>query len=275
MMQEEIVVSVLRQTALDVLLNGPRVYSTAPEAARKRLIDEQIMGGNLANAARIDMNNEAYLKELIKLSSNGKKSVSASASGLQFFIVQGGGEGFLDPSYEGKDASRVFLGGGVTTSGAPGTAMIFDDNDLIAAFDQKGKLINSALLRRPIAITNPNIWTEGTANKVYEAWDGSPVGIYRNTNPRFSIWYYGLWINDKLGYYNKGWVRIDLHKEEATNGCIFIKDPDTPPLSETIRLNAFEPQFIKDIQSHIGAKTKPNIGTMHMIDIGTMHLIDI
>lgn len=267
--------SALRQTALDVLLNGHRVYSTAPEAARKRRLDEQIMGGNAANAARIDMNRESYLKELIKLSSRGKKSVSDNARGLQFFIIQGGAEGFLDPSYDGTDASHVFLGGGFTTSGAPGTAMIFDDNDLIAAFDQKGDLISAALLRRPISITNPSIWTEGTANKVYEAWDGSPVSIYRNRN--FGVVYYGLWINDKLGYYtrSKGWVRIDIHKEEATNGCIFIKDPDTPPLSETIRLNAFEPQFIKDIQKAVGAKTKQNIGTMHMIDIRTMDLIDI
>ncbi len=267
--------SALRQTALDVLLNGPRVYSTAPEAARKRRLDEQIMGGNSANAARIDMNREAYLKELIKLSSRGKKSVSDNARGLQFFIIQGGAEGFLDSSFEGTNASRVFVGGGFTTSGAPGTAMIFDDNDLIAAFDQKGTLISSALLRRPISIMNPNIWTEGTADRVYEAWDGSPVSLYRNRN--FRVEYYGLWINDRVGYYTrqKGWVRIDLHKEEATNGCIFIKDPETPPLSETIRLNAFEPQFIREVQKAIGARTKPNIGTMHMIDIRTMDLIDI
>jgi hypothetical protein len=238
------------------------VYSDAPEAAKKRLIDDKIKTEIYDN---IDMHDEQYLKILIHHASDGKKTVSSSARGLQFFIVKGGGEGFLDPYYAGKDASRVVVGGGVTTSGAPGTMMIFDDNDLIAAFDQKGKLINSALLRRPISITNPNIWTEGTANKVYDAWDGSPVGIYRNTNPRFSIKYYGLWINDKLGYYNNGWVRIDIHKEEATNGCIFIKDPGTPPMSETARLNAFEPRFIKDVQDKIGAKTKWHIGTMHMI----------
>jgi len=248
-----------------------RVYSAAPEAAKKRLIDEKIKTDIYDN---IDMHDELYLGILIHHSSQGKKTVSSSARGLQFFIVKGGGEGFLDASYGGRDASRVLVGGGVTTDGKPGTTMIFDDNDLIAVFDPKGKLISSALLRRPISIATPkkpHFWTEGTANKVYDAWDGSPVSMYRNRN--FSIEYYGLWINDKLGYYTrkKGWVRIDIHKEEATNGCIFIKDSNTPPLSETpspsetIRLNAFEPQFIKDIQKKIGATIKWNIGTMHMI----------
>ena len=238
------------------------VYSAAPEAAAKRRLDEKIRTGIWDN---IDMHDEEYLKTLIHESSQGKKTVSSSARGLQFFIVKGGAEGFLDSHYASKDASRIVKGGGITTSGKPGTMMIFDDNDLIAAFDRKGKLVSSALLSRPISITNPNIWTEGTANKVYEAWDGQPVSIYRNTNPRFSIHYYGLWINDKLSYYMKGWVRIDLHKKEATNGCIFIMDPDTPPMSEPTRLNAFEPRFIKDVQKAAGAKIKWNIGTMHMI----------
>lgn len=242
-----------------------RVYSAAPEAAKKRLIDDKIKTGIYEN---IDMNDELYLKELINQSSQGKKSVSTSARGLQFFIVKGGGEGFLDASYGGRDASRVLVGGGVTTDGKPGTMMIFDDNDLIAAFDKKGKLIRSALLSRPISIRTPdepNKWTEKTANMVYDAWDGQPVSIYRNRNPNWLIEYYGLWVNDKLSYYKNGWVRIDIHKEEATNGCIFIKDPNTPRMSETIRLNAFEPQFIKDIQKNIGATIKWNIGTMHMI----------
>jgi hypothetical protein len=244
---------------------APGVYSVAPEGTEKRIIDAAI-----ERFVDIDMHDAAYLRQLIGLSSLYKKTVSERASGLQFFIVKGGGEGFLDSLYAGKDASRIVRGGERTTSGAPGTMMIFDDNDLIAAFDQKGNLVSSALLRRPISIRtpdDPNKWTEGTANKVYDAWDGQPVSIYRNTNPDWDIHYYGLWINDKLGYYTrkKGWVRIDLHKKEATNGCIFIMDPNTPPMSEPARLNAFEPRFIKDVQKAIDAKTKSNIGTMHMI----------
>lgn len=239
-------------------------YSAAPEAAKKRSIDAKIKADIYD---KIDMQDEEYLKILIHHSSGGKKTVSSSAKSLQFFIVKGGAEGFLDSAYAGSDASRVVVGGGVTTSGAPGTMMIFDNNDLIAAFDKKGKLIGSALLKRPISITNPNIWTEDTANKVYDAWDRSPVSLYRNRN--YDIAYYGLWINDKVGYYTRevNWVRIDLHKQEATNGCIFIVDPATPPLSDKPRLNAFEPKFIKDIQRQIGANTKSNIGTMHMIKI--------
>ena len=133
------------------------------------------------------------------------------------------------------------------------------------AFDKTGNLINSALLRRPISIVNPNIWTEHTANLVYDAWDGQSVSLYRNTN--FDIKYYGLWIDDSRGWYRSGHVRVDLHKREATNGCIFILENGTPRYAEKAKLNAFEPQFIKDIQSIVGAMTKTNIGKMHMVDI--------
>jgi hypothetical protein len=41
---------------------------------------------------------------------------------------------------------------------------------------------------------------------------------------------------------------VDLHKQEATNGCIFIVDPKTPPYDDNAAaiaaLNNFEPQFI-------------------------------
>ena len=38
---------------------------------------------------------------------------------------QGGGDGFLAKTYDGVDASRFVQGGGVTTSGQPGTMMIW------------------------------------------------------------------------------------------------------------------------------------------------------
>jgi hypothetical protein len=62
-------------------------------------------------------------------------------------------------------------------------------------------------------------------------------------------------------------VRVDLHKQEATNGCIFIVDEFTPPLSNPALLNRFEPQLIKDIQSEVGARTRPNIGTMNVLSV--------
>jgi len=249
--------------------NGLHTYSAAPEAAKKRALDMRIMDQDYKFGSLIDMKSESYLKMLIDLASDGKKSVKERARGLQFFIVKGGAEGFLDASYQDRDASRIPGGSAVTTDGKPGTTMIFDDNDLIAVFDTKGKLVSSALLSRPISIATPKkplFWTEPTANKVYDAWDGQPVSIYRNETPGW-IKYYGLWINDKLSYYANGWVRIDLHKKEATNGCIFILDPNTPPHAETDRLNAFEPQFILDVQKKIGAKTKWGIGTMHMVKV--------
>jgi hypothetical protein len=148
--------------------------------------------------------------------------------------------------------------------------MVFDNNDLLAVFDSEGKLIGSALLKRPISIIDPSekdphVWTEGTANLVYDAWDGQPVTLYHNKH--YDIEYFGLMIWDKLRLYARHKVMVDLHKQEKTNGCIFIVDPDTPKLSHTTQLNMFEPQLIKDIQDHIGARTKSNIGTMNVIEI--------
>lgn len=237
-------------------------YSKAAEAGTKAKVDTAILGG--VPPGGLSLADEGYLKALIKHVSGGKVIVGG-ARRLQFFIVKGGGEGFLDAAYAGIDASRVTVGGGMTTSGAAGTEIVFDDNDLIVAFDKTGKLISAALLRRPLSIKHPSIWTEHTANKVYNAWDGQSVSLYRNTN--FDIKYFGLMIDDKLGYYRTGKVRIDLHKEEATNGCIFIRDPATPGLGEPNKLNTFEPEFIKKVQAALGAQRGYNIGTMRVFSI--------
>jgi hypothetical protein len=247
------------------------VYSKAPEADPKLRIDQSLMGGDFANRARIDMDDEDYLKQLIYLATGGRRVVRTGVKGLQFFMIKGGGEGFLKPYYRGKDASRHMVGDGATTSNSSGgVTMIFDNNDLLAVFEGSGKLLGSALLKRPISIIDPsekdpNVWTEGTANQIYDAWDGRPVRLYRNKH--YDIEYYGLMIWDKLGWYAKRHVMVDLHKQEKTNGCIFIVDPDTPRLADPARLNLFEPQLIKDIQHHIGARTKDNIGTMQVIEI--------
>jgi hypothetical protein len=234
-------------------------YSTAPEAQKKKDIDAKI-GGTM------DLTNEGYLKALIKEASKGAVSVSDKAGGLQFFIVKGGGEGFLDATHIGKNASRMEQYH--DTTAASGIEMIFDDNDLLAVFGRDGTLIGAAVLSRPIFVA-PTPGQSGlreiTANSVYDAWDGQPVSIYRNE--RFTVKYYGLAVDDSLGKYRSGAVRIDLHKEEDTNGCIFIKDKDTPSTDHLPLLNGFEPKLILAIQKAIGAKTKSNIGTMRMIDI--------
>jgi len=256
--------AVVPESVLKSMFNQAHVYSAAAEAGRKRAIDEQIMGGNFGNLSKIDMGSEGYLKSLIEIASGGKHKVMPS-NGLQFYMIKGGAEGFLDPSYRGQDASRVIESSGTTTSGAAGTVMIFDNNDLLAVFEKSGALLGSALLIRPISIRHPNIWSEPTANRIYDAWDRQRVSLYHNAN--FDVKYYGLMIHDKLGWYASGKVRVDLHKQEATNGCIFIVDPSTPPYSDILRLNAFEPKLIRDIQARVGAKAKSNIGTMHVITI--------
>lgn len=247
------------------LFNATHVYSKAPEAARKRKIDEDIMGGDFSKGSLIDMSSGAYLKELVRRASKGQTTVKAKSKELQFFIVKGGAEGFLPSAYRGIDASNITRSS-VTTTGAPGTTMRFDNNDLICVFGTEGQMISSALLQRPLSITNPNIWTEQTANKVYDAWDNQYVSLYKNQNPNFDIKYMGLQVDDKLGYYQTGKARIDLHKQEATNGCIFLVDPNTPSYSDPAKLSAFEPKFITDVMNEVGSK-RYHIGIMHMITI--------
>ncbi len=253
--------------------NDGHTYSKAPEASTKRMIDMQIMGNDFANGYKIDMTSESYLKELIKRASSGKYSVFGESSGVQFFIVKGGGEGFLYPWLRDYNADRVIHADKPTTSGEVGYRSIFDYNDLMAAFDKTGTLISSALLERPVSIavpSDPTKWTEVTSSTVYDAWDGQWVSLYLNTYLFLKyngIKYYGLRVDDSKGYYRNNWARIDIHKQEQTNGCMFIVDPATPSLTNKTMLDEFEPQFIKNIQKAIGAKAKENIGKMHMITI--------
>jgi hypothetical protein len=142
-------------------------------------------------------------------------------------------------------------------------AFRWDFNDLLAVFDPHGKRIGAALLQRPISIDG--IWTKKTANAIYDAWDKKGVSIYRNTN--FDVPYLGLVVDD--GMKKKGWV--DLHKQEATNGCIFIVDPNTPEYGKD-ELKTFEPQLINDILASIGKRPDDVKGT---ISLGIMHVVDI
>lgn len=238
------------------------VYSKAPEAARKRDIDLQIIGDDYRRSAEISLNNGDYLKELIRLGSNSKQKVSDSARKIQFFIIRGGAEGLLPADMAGKDASNVLFPGS-TTSGKKSPEFRFDNDDLLAVFDPRGKLIGAALLQRPISITG--IWTEKTANAVYNTWNSKEVSIYRNKN--FDVPYLGLVVDD--GMKKKAWV--DLHKQEATNGCIFIVDPNTPEYG-TEELLKFEPKLITDILASIGKRPDQVTGT---ISLGIMHLVDI
>ncbi|MGD9615486.1 MAG: hypothetical protein AB7H90_08780 [Alphaproteobacteria bacterium] len=248
-------------------------YSKAPEASAKRMIDLQIMENDFAKGHRINMQSEEYLKELIKRASGGRFKAIGGSSGLEFFIIRGGGEGFLDPRYRDKNASRDIRFYGSTTAGEVGSTFVFDCNDLIVAFDKRGKLISSALLERPISIAlrnDPNFWTESTANQVYDAWDGQWVSLYQNTYfflKYNGVKYYGLWVSDSKNFYATGKVRIDIHKQEQTNGCIFIVDPATPSLANKAALDDFEPLFITSIQSEIKAKVRQNIGKMHIVTI--------
>jgi len=235
------------------------VYSKAPEAARKRDLDLQIIGDDYSRSAEISISNEKYLKDLIKLASNGAQQVRDRTQKIQFFIIRGGAEGFL-PSELGKENAADVIAPGTNTDGES-FDYHFDNNDLLAVFDPRGKLIGAALLQRPTLAPR---WSTDAANSTYDAWNNKAVSIYRNTN--FDVPYLGLVVDDGK---KRGWV--DMHKQEATNGCIFIVDPATPALG-TPELNTFEPKLVKDVLASIGKNPAEVKGT---IWLGMMHVVDI
>jgi hypothetical protein len=246
------------------------VYSNAREAARKRDIDLQIIGDDYSRSAEISLNNGNYLKELIRRGSSGKEKVSDSARKIQFFIIRGGAEGFLgdQPFLAGRDLSKENAGDVVferETTDHKKIRSHFDLNDIVAVFDPRGNLIGAALLERPISI--PGRISQGKTTAVYNSWHNKAVSIYRNAN--FSVPYLGLVIDDGMKGKNGAW--IDLHKREATNGCIMIEDPSTPDLNSE-EINNFEPKLIKDIVASIGKRPEDVKGT---IRLGIMHVIDI
>lgn len=53
-------------------MGAPHIYSSSPEANRKRAFDTQITGGDLTKQDKIDMNSEDYLKQLTQLASKGQ-----------------------------------------------------------------------------------------------------------------------------------------------------------------------------------------------------------
>src|ERR1700757_3535802 len=96
--------------------DGSHVYSKAKEAATKRAIDLQIIGGDYSRSGEISLENEDYLKKLIEIGSRHKQKVSESTKyGLQFFIIHGGGEGLLPPQNEDKNAGRTTASGHATS----------------------------------------------------------------------------------------------------------------------------------------------------------------
>jgi hypothetical protein len=168
-------------------------YSRALEAARKRDIDLQIIGDDYARSAEISLSSETYLKELIRLGSHGKQTVDSGAKKIQFFIIRGGAEGSLGVDMAKADASNVVFAG-ASTGGRKPMECRFDNNDLLAVFGPRGNVIGAALLQRPIFITG--MWSEKTANAVYDKWNGKDVSIYRNT--KFDVTYLGIVIDDGM-----------------------------------------------------------------------------
>jgi len=67
------------------------VYSASKDAPKKQQLDDWIAAEGTARK----LDDPVYLKKLILRCADGGAGVADHAAGLQFFIVQGGGEGFL------------------------------------------------------------------------------------------------------------------------------------------------------------------------------------
>jgi len=239
-------------------------YSTAPEAKTKLAIDLKFIHNDFIRSSDISITNEAYLKFLIETASNGKVKVRASTK-LQFYIIRGGGEGFLPPSFRGVDASS-FTFSSTSTTGVTTRDSEMDYNDLMVVFDKTTRLLSAARLERPLMIKGR--WSKNTANRVYDSWNSREVFIYKNEN--FNVKFLGLGVRDP--YRGKG-ATVDMHKQENTNGCIFIVDRATPDLGDDAALGEFEPQLIKDVLKQAGVDIT-KVGHKS-ISLGKMHLVTI
>jgi len=242
------------------------VYSLAIDAGRKRAIDLQIIGNDYGRGSEIRLDNQAYLKQLIDVVSNGRRKVQGAAPGLQFYIVKGGAEGLLPETLRDSDAD-VNVTHWTDTAGHLGETD-FDENDLLVVFGRDGALVGAARLRRPTFVATRI--RRATAAKVFAAWDSKPVLIYRNTSS-IPGWvpYLGLGVRD--GFRNHG-VAIDIHKVESTNGCFFIDDP-TQFVAGAPDVRTFEPVLIKKVIAARGLVEADITGKS--IDLGTMNIIDV
>jgi hypothetical protein len=261
----------LPESPAKVAFDKAHVYSLAPEGRRKRAIDLQIIGGDYSKSDEIRFDNEDYLKKLIAIASNGKQSVSAKVRVMQFFIVRGGAEGLLPEALRKIDA-RNNVTSWTGTDGKPGRTD-FDENDLIAVFSTDGTLIGAARLRRPTYVQGR--LSRETAARVYDAWANKHVFIYSSQVAGW-IPYLGLALDDGFrdGSANKGeHVYVDMHKEEQTNGCIFVVDKATPALG-TDALRTFEPTLIRKILAAKGID-EATVKAKHRVELGTMRVVTI
>jgi hypothetical protein len=296
--------------AQKVEFDRTHVYSGAREAAAKRALDLKIIGGDYSRGGEISLDNGNYLEQLIELAS-GAPRVSQYAKSLQFFIIQGGGEGFLPEHIDDQYADTTPVGQmnagrmrkrGWTTDGKP-EIDLYDENDIIAVFDSSGGFVSAARIERPVSI--PGWWGEGTAKKVNNNWDNKPVSIYRNTywfklqKPSRPVGqgviYLGLAVHEH--YRSSEHITVDIHKQENTNGCILIVDRNTPkdlekldPQGRTLaafdktqgkvvpvplkEIDLFEPKFIVDILGAVG-KAPEDVKEHANLPLGITHIIRI
>jgi hypothetical protein len=262
-----------------------RHYSAAPEAATKRRFDEAI---TLASGRpwKLVQLGEDYFKSLIEMASGGQIRVKSAAPELQFFIIRGGGEGFLPTNLPGGAPTASTNADDVLqdreTPGGVVKQMRMDFNDILIAFGRSGELVDSVPLMRPRFIPrSPGDLgiTAATAEGVYSSWDGRGVFVYRDTSftnaDGILIPYLGIAVDDPYRLGHPVLCPVDIHKEEGTNGCILIWGDiwsDTAP-EDPIVLGMYEPRFTLRVLAAAGldpatiGHSRTSLGSMRMITI--------
>lgn len=242
--------------------SGGGYYSISLIAVAKKKIDDSMKSKGID----INISDEKYLKALIKEIGHDEVKPNGSVNQLQFYIIIGGGEGFLASEFESVDAGKAKY------IGRNWDEAYFDWHDLLVVFNGAGNLIDASLLTRPILLkssTKPKYnLSEATANKVYNSWDNKTVMIIYNS----TYDYIGLGVKDGF----RGKTTIDIHSFGiGTHGCILLNSEDQKspfpaggggvPASPNSN-----PRLINNIITSLGLSSVTN-----NIDIGTMKMISV
>ena len=109
-------------------------YSKSDTGSWKRSLDAEIAKDHVS----IDFHSENYLKQLVRLCNDYQASVDTNAGSIQFYIIDGGAEGFLDDTYASRDAGKIL-------------EQYIEGRSWVGS----GSLISSALPRRSIHVDLP------------------------------------------------------------------------------------------------------------------------
>jgi RHS repeat-associated protein len=201
------------------------VYSGAFASERKEEIDKKLAQQGIT----VDPTNPDYWKAFITQISDGKINVKTDAKSLQFFLISGGMEGFLQPQYSKNGDQTMFSVPADPAGSFDLDHLIFpransDANDALVIFDRSGKQLLGVF---QLVFPNQVGENAGKTEKVLSSWDNKIMGAYGNTH--YEHPYRGLTVDPGADPYKKegpGQWWVDIHAMIGTNGCVEISPVD-------------------------------------------------